>query len=109
MDEYIQQLIGDIHNATWNTRPPHEIWVDSEADPDDEIELEDISYVEEFVYGKEEKISGITGIESYRLPPPEKLTDGQKALLATELEKLLHIFHFCPDFPANYPGKSGQK
>ena len=50
MEKYIEQLINDIHKATWNIRPPHEIWEQSGADPDDELELEDISHVEEFVY-----------------------------------------------------------
>jgi len=101
IDRYIDQLIGDIRQATWNIRPPHEIWED--ADSDDEIELEDISYVEEFIYGKREKISSITGIDRKLLPPPEKLNEEQAARLATELENLLNFFHFIPEFPEDYP------
>ncbi|MBN1144509.1 MAG: hypothetical protein JXA72_08795 [Bacteroidales bacterium] len=103
MNRYIEQLIGDIRNATLNIRPPHEIWFSSEADPDDEVELDDISYIEQFVEGIEEPIESITGIDAISLPPPEKLTNDQKALLSVELEKLLEIFHFILDFPENYP------
>ena len=103
MERYIEQLIDDIHKATWNIRPPHEIWEKSGADPDDELELQDISFVEEFVYGKKEKISKITGIKAKMLPLGEKLTSAQQAQLASELENLLQFFHFILDFPENYP------
>jgi hypothetical protein len=103
MERYIQQLIDDIHQATWRIKPPHELWEESEADPDNELELEDMSYVEKYLYGDEEPISGITGIDAERLPPIEKLSLQHQALLATELENLLQYFHFQLDFPANYP------
>lgn len=103
MQRYIEQLVNDIRAATLNVQPPHEIWLESGADPDDELELEDMSYVEEFVYGKKKKISEITGIETCMLPPPRKLSDEQKALLASELVKMLEVFHFYPDFPAGFP------
>ncbi len=103
MERYIEQLIDDIHKATWNIRPPHELWELSEADPDNELELEDMAYVEKYLYGKKKRISKITGIASELLPPSSKLTSQQQALLATELEKLLQLFHFILDFPENYP------
>jgi len=103
MERYIEQLIDDIHKATWNIRPPHEIWTLSDANPDDELELEDMAFVEKNLYGKKRRISKITGIESELLPPSGKLTAQQQALLATELEKLLQLFHFTLDFPENYP------
>lgn len=103
MQRYIEQLIDDIHQATWGMKPPHEIWGESEADPDDELELEDMSYVEKYVYGEEQPISEITGIACEKLPPAEKLNQEQQALLATELEKLLQFFHFRLDFPENFP------
>lgn len=103
MQRYIEQLIEDLHKATWNLRPPHELWEETGADPDDEVELEDMSFVEEYMYGDKLPISDITGIEQEQLPPPEQLTQDQKALLAAELEKLLQFFHFCLDFPADYP------
>ena len=103
MEHYIEQLIDDLHKATWNMNPPHELWEESGADPDDELELEDMSYLEEYVYGKEIPISAITGIEQEQLPPAEKLSQAQQALLATELENLLKYFHFYLDFPENFP------
>ena len=101
MDHYISQLISDIHQATWRVRPPHEIWED--VDTESEVELEDISYVEEHVYGIPEKISSITGIATEFLPEPEKLNKEQSGLLSVELEKLLNFFHFYLDFPEAYP------
>jgi hypothetical protein len=103
MERYIEQLIGDIRNATWKVSPPHEIWQKSGADPDNELELEDMSYVEQYVYGDEIPISEITGIEQEMLPPVEQLTEPQREVLAAELEKLLSVHHFFPDFPADYP------
>ncbi len=103
MQRYIEQLIVDLRQATWKMKPPHELWEESGADPDDELELEDMSYVEKYMYGVEEPISGITGIELEKLPPEAKLTLQQQALLASELENLLQYFHFYLDFPKNYP------
>jgi hypothetical protein len=103
MQRYIELLIEDIHRATLNIRPPHPLWNECNADPDDEVELEDMSYVEQYLYGEEEPIADITGIDFSALPPPEKLTDDQQATLSVELEKLLQIFHFYLDFPDTYP------
>jgi len=103
MEKYVEQLIEDIRKATWNEKPPHDLWVESKADPDNELELEDMSYVEKYLYGEKESISSITGIETHFLPPPEKLTKKQKELLSKELEKLLSIHHFELDFPRKYP------
>ena len=105
MNRYIEQLIDEIHQATWNLKPPHQIWKEAEADPDNELELEDLSHVEKYIYGEKEPVSQITGIDPAHLPPEEKLTQKQQALLATELEKLLQYFHFQLDFPANYPAR----
>lgn len=104
MHRYIEQLITDIRQATWKIRPPHEIW--EGTDPDDEIENEDLSYVEESIYGQKERISSITGIGRELLPPLEKMSADQAGLLAAELEKLLNVFHFFPDFPEGYPSHS---
>lgn len=103
MQQYLEQLIDDIHKATWNIKPPHAIWGESEADPLNELELDDISYVEEFIYGTPLPIAHITGIESNLLPPPEKLSSEQQGVIAVELEKLLQIHNFYLDFPSGYP------
>lgn len=101
MERYIEQLIEDIRRAGWRIRPPHEIWHD--VDLENEAEQEDISHVEKYIYGTEEKISSITGIDQIMLPATEKLTNEQSGLLASELEKLLNIFHFHLDFPDKFP------
>ncbi len=103
MQHYLEQLIDDLHKATWGMKPPLKIWEDSEADPDDELELDDMSQVEKYLYGDAKPISGITGIAQEQLPPVEKLNKEQLALLAVELEKLLQYFHFYLDFPKDYP------
>lgn len=86
MERYLAQLIEDIRKATWNEKPPHDLWIESEADPDDELELEDMSYVEKYLYGEKESISTITGIETQFLPPPEKVSKKQMELLSNEFE-----------------------
>jgi hypothetical protein len=105
MQHYISQLINDIRQATWNLQPPHSLWEESEADPDNELELEDMSFIEQYVEGERQPISQITGIGSEKLPPPDKLNIEQRALLASELEKLLEYFHFRLDFPMGYPNE----
>jgi len=103
MQRYIEQLIEDLHQATWGLKPPHPIWEESQADPDNECELDDISYIEEFVEGEEIPVSSITGIDLNLLPPEEQLTDEQKTLLSIKLETLLEYFHFHLEFPESYP------
>jgi hypothetical protein len=105
MKRYIEQLIEDLHAASWNQNPPHEIWELTGADPENECELEDLSYLEEFILGTEIPISHITGIKQELLPPPEELTQEQQALLSFELEKLLLNFHFILEFPEDYPAQ----
>ncbi len=103
MNNYISQLIEDLHNASWNVSPPHELWLDTKADPDNEVELEDMVFAEKYIYGKELPVEEITGISREQLPSPDLLNEQQQTLLATELEKLLEIFHFVLDFPTRFP------
>jgi hypothetical protein len=103
MQRYIEQLIDDIRKNTWDIKPPHSLWSASEADPDDELELEDISFAEQSFYGTEEPIEQITGIATEQLPPRDKLNVEQQALLANVLEQLLQHFHFQLDFPEKFP------
>ena len=103
MKRYLEQLIEDLHKATSNMKPPNELWDAGEANQDEELTLEDISQSEKYVYGDETPISEITGIDQKQLPPVEKLTQEQQALLSAELEELLYYFHFQLDFPDNYP------
>ncbi len=103
METYLTQLIDDIRRATWNLNPPHPLWAESKADPDDELELEDMSFIEQYVEGEELPIAEITGLAQEQLPPPERLNEQQQALLAGELENLLDVFHFKLDFPESFP------
>ncbi|PTN09613.1 hypothetical protein [Mangrovibacterium marinum] len=103
MKRYIEQLIDDIRQASWNVNPPHELWAKSKADPDDELELEDMSFAEQYIYGEQQPIGQITGIGPGQLPAPEKLSVDEQAQLAVELEKLLDLFHFKLDFPESFP------
>jgi len=97
MEHYLGQLIDDIRRASWNVKPPHELWGESEADPDNELELEDMSFIEQYVEGEEQPIGQTTGIA------PELLNEQQQAQLSVELEKLLDVFHFKLDFPESFP------
>lgn len=103
MKRYIEQLIEDIHQATWKIKPPHEIWEKSEADPYDEVELEDISHVEQYIFGEEKLISEITRIDYELLPHAELLKTEEQAVLALKLEHLLECYNFKLDFPELYP------
>lgn len=103
MKRYIEQLIADIHQASWNLKPPHKLWMESGANPTDEVELEDMSFIEEYIEGEQLPIAEITGIAQEQLPPPEKLNKQQQTLLAEKLEKLLEVFHFKLDFPESFP------
>lgn len=101
MDHYITQLIEDMHAARSKTTPPSQQW--DYVDFEDHGEIEDMSYVEEFLYGEKKPLSQITGIDTHFLPPPERLTPHQKETLASEIEALLLHFNFEADFPRSLP------
>lgn len=101
MNRYIKQLIEDFHRQRQVVRPPGKIW--DSVDLNDSGEEEDMSYAEEFIYGTELPLNVITGIEQEMLPPHDKLDHEQAALLASEIELLLHHFNLCPDFPQTFP------
>lgn len=101
MQNYVNELIQDIRKASWNIRPPRDIW--EGVDPDYEVELEDLSFAEKYYYGEIEPISLITGIDAILLPSPEKLSDDQMAQLSEELEKLLRNYSFVLEFPDKFP------
>jgi hypothetical protein len=101
MHRYIEQLIEDFRRQRQLVTPPHEIW--EGVDPEDPVEQDDISHVEQFVYGTKQPVSVITGIDRDLLPPPDKLTDEQAANLAVEMELLLNHFSLYPDFPESFP------
>jgi hypothetical protein len=103
MEHYLQQLIDDFHKATYNVRPPSEIW--DTVDLDDEGEIEDISYIEQNYGELREPLSEIVGIEKVLLPPEHRLTDVQVSKLVHEMIDLLNFFHFNPDFPEELPDR----
>ncbi|TAJ12360.1 hypothetical protein DMA11_12945 [Marinilabiliaceae bacterium JC017] len=101
MDRYLDQLIEDIHKARTIVRPPSEIWND--ADMEDEGEMEDMAFVEEYLYGEPKPLYEITGIATELLPLPDQLNEAQTIRLVTELEDLLAHYHFVADFPETFP------
>ncbi|MHC1774697.1 MAG: hypothetical protein AB9834_04710 [Lentimicrobium sp.] len=103
MKRYIEQLIEDMHARMQTVNPPSEIWLESEADPTNELELEDMAYVEQYIYGEEKKIVEITGFDFQLFPDPEKLSRKQQSTMAQEMEKFLKHFNFYLDFPESYP------
>lgn len=103
MQKYIQQLLIDIQQACLDVGPIHTLWEASEADPDNELELEDMSFVEQYIYGNPEPIGEITSIPPETLPPTEKLTESQRETLAIALTQLLDHCHFQLEFPDSYP------
>lgn len=101
MQQYIQQLIDDIHNSRTIVKPPSNIW--NYADIGNEGEVEDMAYVEQYIYGTEVPMNEITGIDTQLLPPSHKLNKEQKEKLSTELQALLEYHNFIADFPAKFP------
>ena len=103
MEKANKQLINVIHKTTWNIRLQHEIWKQSEADPDNAVELEDLSFEEKYIYGKKEKKSKNAVINPKQLLTVDNLNIDQQSFLAIELENPLKYFHFILDFQENYP------
>lgn len=103
MQNYINQLIEDLHKIADKVNPSGNTEEEEEAVNDEETFLKHLADIERYVYGEEVLISHITGIAQEELPPPEILSESQQAHLATELECFLEHFHFALDFPANYP------
>ena len=101
MDQYIDQLIEDMHAAAREVAPPGELW--DTVDMEDEGEVEDMAFAEEYIYGTPQPLSSIVGIEIHKFPPLHRLTDAQATKLYGEMERLLKAYHFVPDFPEGLP------
>lgn len=99
----LSNLLHLIQQACLQVPPPHPIWEVSRADPDNELELEDISYIEQMFVGTERPIAEITGISWFELPEPDDLNEQQKETLAIALTQLLEHHNFQLDFPESYP------
>ena len=107
MERYLEQLIDDFHKIRSKVNTVADHW--TSVDVDDEGELEDISYVEKYIYGEEFPISTIIGIGLEYLPSRDKLTEEQAARLEQELEALLEHFNFYLDFPESLPAHDRYK
>jgi hypothetical protein len=101
MENYIKQLIEDLRTTRLEIAKLNE--VKSITDPEDEIVMGDFSSIEKYIYGEQIPIEIITGIDANLLPPADKLTHDQMAILADELEKLLELKYFALEFPENLP------
>ncbi|KPK87348.1 MAG: hypothetical protein AMS27_02605 [Bacteroides sp. SM23_62_1] len=104
MERYIEQLIEDLRKAR-NYDDPPEIMEDFLISQVEKVE-DHLADVEEYLNGSRQPLSQILGVETERLPSPERLSDDQAALLAIEMEKLWKHFRFYPSYPADdLPGK----
>lgn len=104
MNNYIDQLIGQFHESI--KRVPLPSLRSEDFDHENEGETEDFQYAEQYMYGDEQPLSEIFGIEKIYLPNDKKLTDKQVEILAGETEKLWNAYHFYPDFPERLPSRS---
>jgi hypothetical protein len=101
MEHYINQLIEDIHTARTKLKAPSHEW--DFVDFENEAEIEDMTFAEEYIYGEREPLSQITGITKEMFPPPEKLSEPQQDRLVQEIEALLLHHNFVPEFPTVLP------
>ena len=97
MERYIQQLIEEFDATITNQMIQQEIITD-------EYKGESLLPCEQFTTGEEKEICKITGIETEKLPPSEKITEEQAELLANKMENLLSNFFFVLEFPEGVPG-----
>lgn len=103
MERYIEQLISDIRATALQVAPSRSTGEHAGTTSNDAENPETIQDIEKYFEGEEEPIASMTGIATEALPPPDKLTLDQQALLASELEDLLLCFNLYLDFPNNYP------
>lgn len=101
MDRYLVQLAEDLRHSARNLPNPSAL-----AEFDEDIlpeEVKPFAEVERFLHGKANPIAVITGIETERFPPPEKLTESQISFLFSETTQTLRAYHFEADFPKGLP------
>jgi len=97
MERYIKQLIEEFEDTITNRIIQQEIIKYKN-------EGESLLSFEQSTNGEEKEISEITGIETEKLPPFEKITEEQADLLANKMENLLDYFFFVLEFPEGVPG-----
>jgi len=99
MVEYLEQLIELIEKAT---RPMNYSLNNTGIDSNQTIDNDfNIKNANEFIHGRREKISAITGIEPYQFPPADRLSSEQIIELLDATEELLAHFNFEFVFPVN--------
>ncbi|MBU0764183.1 MAG: hypothetical protein KJ607_05045 [Bacteroidetes bacterium] len=107
MDNYLNQLIAQLHEAAANAPAIKEAGNASDPDDgDDDIDNDiqaDFHYIDQVLYGEERPLSEILGIQSEYLPDDSKLTDEQVSLVAKEAEALWKAYHYIPVFPEGLP------
>ena len=101
MNRYIHQLIEDLNKASLNV--PDMTVVYDNVDYNDEEEAADLALFEKYLYGEEEPLSEILGIEKILLPPMERLSVKQMGTLYPHIEDLLGAYNFKPGFPDGVP------
>jgi len=105
MDKYINQLISDIEKLL-KKKPgkPSEIW--DGVNLKNEAEVEDMSYIEQYLYGKKHELQHIVGIQKEALPPSDRLTDYHISILLPYLESLLEYHHFELSYPTKLDNRT---
>lgn len=104
MDHYLNHLIRDIDNII-NQKPagPSEIW--DGVNLDNEAEVEDISYVEQYLSGDKKELQHQVGITKESLPPAHRLSDKQISKLFQALNDLLEYHHYELSYPTNFSNR----
>lgn len=100
MQHYIDQLTGDLLETCQAAEYQKKLMFDDENDQDAETIIQS---AENFVFGKTEPMSHITGIDPVLFPPPDRLSEKQKSQLTEVMEHLLLIKNFIPEFPTKLP------
>lgn len=98
MDKYVSQLIQDINREMSKMpEPPSDLW--DTVDINNECEVEDISYIEQYHNGAQNRLEDNVGIKKELLPPEKKLNDEQVEQLLKALENLLEYHNYEAAYP----------
>lgn len=101
LDHYITQLVEGLRYSAENLPDPNEV---AEFDEDSlPEELKMFADVERYIHGKAKKLAIVTGVETEKFPPAERLNEAQISLLVNEINRLLAAYGFYSNFPDNLP------
>ena len=101
MERYIQQLTEDFREAAEKVPTMDEVRKRFNIEIPEELEM--FAYAEMYLRMPSQKLSTILGIKKSVLPPPERLSPTQTALLCDEMIHLLNAYYFYTDFPQELP------